>query len=327
MFLKLFSCFLCKVEMFFGVDIFGAKSIFRTKINLIERKKRMTTLISAKERILQYGCKCHIVNRRQYEKGEHYHDFYELVIINGGSCTHWLDGNSYTLSPGDVFLIPPGAKHAYLNPTGLRLTNVLYTVDALEPYQKQLEEIPGFVAMFQTEPNLRNSTSFKARMSLRSKQMEELNQLLLRWEEEFRNPHEAHALLSEIYLVEIIIFCARRFGIHRGKIESYKLLQFSKMEKFINDNFRKDISRDDIMAAAGVSASAGTALFRTYCQQPPMMYLLNVRLACACDMLHSSDKSITEIAFDCGFTDSNYFSMKFHRHLGMTPREYRCKKL
>ena len=287
----------------------------------------MTTLISAKERILQYGCKCHIVNRRQYEKGEHYHDFYELVIINGGSCTHWLDGKSYTLSPGDVFLIPPGVQHAYLKPLELRLTNILYTADALDAYLPRLEEMPGFVAMFQTEPSLRNSTSFKARMSLHSEQLEELNQLLLRWEDEFRCPHEAHALLSELYLVESIIFLARRFGAQRGQLESFKLLQFSKMEKFVNDNFRQNISRDDIMAAAGVSASAGTALFPKYCQQSPMMYLLNVRLVCACDMLRSSDKSITEIAFDCGFTDSNYFSMKFHRHLGMTPREYRCKKL
>jgi AraC family L-rhamnose operon regulatory protein RhaS len=32
---------------------------------------------------------------------------------------------------------------------------------------------------------------------------------------------------------------------------------------------------------------------------------------------------VTEIAFACGFNDSNYFTSRFHREIGMTPLKYR----
>ncbi|WDQ16312.1 helix-turn-helix domain-containing protein [Rhodopirellula sp. P2] len=32
---------------------------------------------------------------------------------------------------------------------------------------------------------------------------------------------------------------------------------------------------------------------------------------------------ITDIAFEVGFSDSNYFSRQFRTHLGLSPREYR----
>ena len=285
----------------------------------------MSILISASERITPHGGNIHVVTRAQNEKPQHYHDFYELVIINGGSCTHWLDGNTYRISCGDVFLIPPDMTHAYLEPKNLQLTNIMYTVDALKRYQRELEEIPGFVAMFRTEPSLRISTDFKARMVLTPEQLAFLDAILARWEEEIRRPQAAHQLLSEVLLLDVIIYLARNFGAHHSSGESRKLLQFTQMTQFINDHFTDPIGRDDIMAAAAVSASTGTAIFRAFSQLSPMQFLLNVRLNHACELLRTTDKSVTAIAFECGFWDSNYFSLRFHQQIGMTPREYRAR--
>ena len=285
----------------------------------------MSILISASERITPHGGNIHVVTRAQNEKPQHYHDFYELVIINGGSCTHWLDGNTYRISCGDVFLIPPDMTHAYLEPKNLQLTNIMYTVDALKRYQRELEEIPGFVAMFRTEPSLRISTDFKARMVLTPEQLAFLDAILARWEEEIRRPQAAHQLLSEVLLLDVIIYLARNFGAHHSSGESRKLLQFTQMTQFINEHFAAAIGRDDIMAAAGVSASSGTALFRSLARLTPMQFLLNVRLNHACELLRTTHKSVTAIAFECGFWDSNYFSLRFHQQIGMTPREYRAR--
>ena len=34
-------------------------------------------------------------------------------------------------------------------------------------------------------------------------------------------------------------------------------------------------------------------------------------------------RSVTEIAFDCGFTDASYFGRSFRQRYGQTPREFR----
>ena len=52
-------------------------------------------------------------------------------------------------------------------------------------------------------------------------------------------------------------------------------------------------------------------------------YLLNVRIKEACRLLLETNHSITDIAFACGFNDSNYFGDAFRRIKGISPNKYR----
>lgn len=42
-----------------------------------------------------------------------------------------------------------------------------------------------------------------------------------------------------------------------------------------------------------------------------------------CELLGNTEKSITEIAFSCGFNHLSYFSKMFQESYGCTPGEYR----
>ena len=52
-------------------------------------------------------------------------------------------------------------------------------------------------------------------------------------------------------------------------------------------------------------------------------YIINVRIKHACELLLNTNKSITTIAFECGFNDSNYFGDAFRRTKGVSPNKYR----
>jgi len=56
---------------------------------------------------------------------------------------------------------------------------------------------------------------------------------------------------------------------------------------------------------------------------PPSRYIQQIRIAHATSLLESTQRSITEIAFDCGFEDSNYFSRQFQSVMKLSPRAYR----
>ena len=56
-------------------------------------------------------------------------------------------------------------------------------------------------------------------------------------------------------------------------------------------------------------------------------YISRLRLSAASDALIQTGKSITEVALDLGFNDSNYFTRLFKKHVGLSPREYRYKYL
>lgn len=54
-------------------------------------------------------------------------------------------------------------------------------------------------------------------------------------------------------------------------------------------------------------------------------YILQKRIANACNLLKNSDMSVKEIAKACGYQDSNYFCKVFRKTIRMSPGEYRTK--
>ena len=62
----------------------------------------------------------------------HYHNFYELVAVRHGSGQHMTKDGTYSIYPGDVFLIRPGDPHGYCNMRQMELINLLYRPELLQ---------------------------------------------------------------------------------------------------------------------------------------------------------------------------------------------------
>ena len=65
-------------------------------------------------------------------------------------------------------------------------------------------------------------------------------------------------------------------------------------------------------------------MFKKNYQATPMSYVLKLRLHEACTLLTGSGRAIAAIAYDVGFSDSNYFTRQFRKSFGMPPRQYRA---
>jgi AraC-like DNA-binding protein len=60
--------------------------------------------------------------------------------------------------------------------------------------------------------------------------------------------------------------------------------------------------------------------------ESPLTYLQKLRLTKAAEILQSTDKNVTEVAFECGFNDSSYFARQFRRVFGVSPRQFQAGK-
>ena len=65
------------------------------------------------------------------------------------------------------------------------------------------------------------------------------------------------------------------------------------------------------------------ALFKKQTGLSPMRYLLHHRITRACAMLDSTDKPVTEIAWEVGFRDAFHFTKTFRAVVGSPPRANR----
>jgi AraC family L-rhamnose operon transcriptional activator RhaR/AraC family L-rhamnose operon regulatory protein RhaS len=282
----------------------------------------MVEFYSSERYLLPYDTPVRLLLYRQYRNRPHYHDFHELVIVADGSGEHCADGKVYRISAGDVFVIKPGMVHHYLNPVNLTLANILFDAARLTDLLPDIADIPGYFALFETEPEFRLRSNFKGKHSLDAAQLADVRDILSRMDAESSRRTPGHRLAVRTLFQQLVLYLARSYSDDERK-HSRRMTKLSQMTKFIEEHFRRDISRDAIMAKAGVSVSVGSRIFQEFLRETPIGYLLRTRINHASELLRRTDLPITEVALQSGFRDSNYFSLQFRKITGRTPRECR----
>ncbi|MCM8539683.1 MAG: AraC family transcriptional regulator [Lentisphaeraceae bacterium] len=94
---------------------------------------------------------------------------------------------------------------------------------------------------------------------------------------------------------------------------------------YIKENMQKSITVGELAEKACLSVSALERQFKKRFKMPPLQYVKRLRLNMACELLMTTDDSISEIALDCGFCDHSYMTKIFTKTIGMSPRQYRQK--
>jgi AraC-like DNA-binding protein len=74
-----------------------------------------------------------------------------------------------------------------------------------------------------------------------------------------------------------------------------------------------------------MSESTLMRTFQRVMKRSPIDHVIRVRVSRACDLLRQPEARITEVAFETGFQDSNYFARQFKKIAGVTPREFRAR--
>lgn len=258
------------------------------------------------------------IDRRQREAGyimssHHCHPYYEVCIVEQGSCRFLLEDLLYDLHEGDVLLIPPQIFHytrylfgpcrrfvIYFQPADVEAVAGLLPGDGHFFSQVELLHIP--------EPGREQLASLLSRMFSE----DQLN--------DARSPMMLKLLLQELFL-----FCSRSGVFMKNAPAALRRAddQILSAARFINEHFRQPISSADIAAAAGFSPNYLSRKFRESAGIGIHEYLVFVRLRSAALELVTTDHSITYIATHCGFSDSNYFKDAFKKKYGVTPRQYR----
>ena len=94
---------------------------------------------------------------------------------------------------------------------------------------------------------------------------------------------------------------------------------------YIEKNFSHTLTLEMLAEKAKMSTRNFSRAFKSMHGQTPMDYILQLRISRAESLLKHSKHSITDIAYECGFLDSSYFSRTFRKRTGLSPHDYRKK--
>jgi two-component system response regulator YesN len=96
-----------------------------------------------------------------------------------------------------------------------------------------------------------------------------------------------------------------------------------KAKSYINANFQKEISLDDVSREVDISPYYFSKIFKEETGENFIEYVTAIRIEKAKELLEQSNLSMKEICAQIGYADPNYFSRTFKKNVGLTPTEYK----
>jgi AraC-like DNA-binding protein len=108
-----------------------------------------------------------------------------------------------------------------------------------------------------------------------------------------------------------------------GGKKEFEQHHFKKLTSFLKDNIHRDISVEEMAEVMQLSRSHFSRLFSGEMGMSPRMYLEDLRMKMALDILFEKDSSVKETAVRCGIYDVNYFCRLFKKRYGVSPGKYK----
>lgn len=107
------------------------------------------------------------------------------------------------------------------------------------------------------------------------------------------------------------------------KQKEQNLSVVAQAKHYIEENYTKELSLDDISREMNISPYYFSKLFKDETGVNYIEYVTKLRIDCAKELLRNPENSIKMVCVEVGYSDPNYFSRIFKKWVGQTPSEYR----
>lgn len=260
--------------------------------------------------------------RPDYTETEHSHQFWEIVFISGGHGQHCLEGQSFPVSKGDVFLLQKHQVHFFHDLHELELVNVLYDPKLLKLPESELRKLPGYCAMFLLEPLHRKQHQFSSHLHLRRLEFASAMQIVEKIETACAEKEVGWEVTSLTSLQELIIYLSKCY-ISEESPDAASLLRVADVIALLEKEYMNPWNLNGLVQIANMSKGNLIRIFKKATHQTPIEYLIDIRIQHAMELLSTTDIPINEIAYQVGFSDHNYFSRHFRNKVNTSPKAFR----
>ncbi len=248
-----------------------------------------------------------VTNSRAPVADKHYHNLFEIYFITSGNCVYFIDNKAYDLIPGDIVLIPERVIH---NTEYRSLEHSRLLINCSQRF------IPASV-----RPLLPQMLYLYRNPSI----SKEVENIFLKIEEEYQKSDILHEEILSCYTHMLFFLLARNLQTRTEIYSAHAYIE--RAIDYLQKNFANDISLSEIAEMYSVTPVHFSRMFKKATGFGFCEYLNILRLQRAETLMSQSPKtSITQIAADCGFADSNYFSVKFKKMYGISPKAFMKRK-
>ncbi len=224
----------------------------------------------------------------------HNHYFYEMTYVLDGCLYTDMNNKHYECEPNSIILVPPNVAHAHNS-------NDRYEVIYMGFYYNGL-----FGPL--------NQRVFK------DDDEKTILRLLRQMLEEYDNTEKYYENICG-ELQKIFILNMLRLQDNNRPSNNDAVLKYAV--SYMQDHYYDDIDMQELAKSLGYSYHHFRHIFKENFNMPPKQFLLNQRMQYAMRLLRTTNKNISEISRNCGFSSATRFISSFKALFNISPTQYR----
>lgn len=263
---------------------------------------------------------------RYIKVAPHKHDFFELVFVLTGTCTHVVGENSFVHLPGDFTIIPPGITH-YLEASG---NSVCLTAKATaDTFERLFFDTLRNNALLSAylDRSLRQPW-FRCAVTLHAGEDKQFLRMLLNifWQQEANRPYSS--IIIESSFQALLAYLMQNYEDTAEYLVSDNVRQKQIVEimQYVYQN-HKTITLEQAASHFHYNPSYLSARIRALTGHTFSSLLTEYKMGIVQHLLINTELPIYEICQQVGYQNPSQFVRTFHKKFGVTPVQYRKKHL
>lgn len=248
----------------------------------------------------------------RYQMSFHWHKEWELMRIVQGTFQISIDDKQFSLSRGDVLLIPGETLH------GGEPTDCVYECLDFDLYAlfNKLSFAKPYLRPFYRK-NYLPQTYFPADSNCKVNEI--VSELMACFKE------DCPELDTICYIGNIFSHITKHslYSTQKDTADSRWAYKIKPVLEYIDAHYAEAISLTDLAQLADMNPKYFCRVFYSLTHYTPINYVNFYRIEQAAYLLDTTDLSVTTIGMECGFWESSHFTKVFKKYKHVTPKKYR----
>ncbi|QHI69392.1 AraC family transcriptional regulator [Tichowtungia aerotolerans] len=250
----------------------------------------------------------------------------EITYVEKGMLEWMVEGTQEKVESGSIFFTLPWQVHGSLNPKepDNQVWHILFHLKEDYPRPRKQFRFPENLG-FSTKEMKTLSSVFSSSAQHCFSATPAMRQLMPELIGELQSSHDLRAAHS-ISLLRMVLVELKRIVTGEAVNTDNHNWSEKKVQSLLaqlSSNCDQQWTLREMAEHCGIQRTRLNTVFQKLTGSTPMEYLGRLRMERAKTLLRETDIKIIDIAFECGFSSSQYFANTFKNVTGMTPSQYR----